>query len=168
MSEASSAAVSVKPTTSGVWRRAATMTSGSSALITAMDIDPRRILSTARIDSTSVLPVAMCSSMRWTTTSVSVSEVNVCPLASRRSASSAWFSMIPLWMIARRPVQSRWGWAFWVVGRPWVAQRVWPIPVRLAGAAATSVSSSATEWVPTAARTRQMAPGSTTATPAES
>ena len=27
-----------------------------------------------------------------------------------------------------RPVQSRCGWAFSSVGRPWVAQRVWPMP----------------------------------------
>ena len=49
---------------------------------------------------------------------------------SARSRSTAWFSMIPLWMMASRPVQSRWGWAFSGVGCPWVAQRVWPIPAR--------------------------------------
>ena len=58
-----------------------------------------------------------------------------------RSASSAWFSMIPLWTTARRPVQSKRGWAFSIEGWPWVAQRVWPIPVRgPAGAAPASVS----------------------------
>ncbi len=38
--------------------------------------------------------------------------------------------MIPLWMTAilRRP-SDRCGWAFRSVGPPWVAQRVWPIPV---------------------------------------
>ena len=35
---------------------------------------------------------------------------------------------MPLWTTTRRPVQSRWGWAFSSVGRPWVAQRVWPMP----------------------------------------
>ena len=36
--------------------------------------------------------------------------------------------MIPLWMTATRPLQSVCGWALPSVGRPWVAQRVWPIP----------------------------------------
>ena len=36
--------------------------------------------------------------------------------------------MIPLWTTTRRPVQSRCGWAFSSVGRPCVAQRVWPRP----------------------------------------
>ena len=35
---------------------------------------------------------------------------------------------MPLWTTTMRPVQSRWGWAFSSVGRPWVAQRVWPMP----------------------------------------
>jgi len=43
------------------------------------------------------------------------------------------FSMIPLWMTTTRPEASRWGWAFSSDGRPWVAQRVWPMPVRPAG-----------------------------------
>src|SRR5574337_695623 len=36
--------------------------------------------------------------------------------------------MMPLWTTTRSPVQSLWGWAFSSVGRPWVAQRVWPSP----------------------------------------
>ena len=36
--------------------------------------------------------------------------------------------MMPLWTTTMRPVQSRWGCAFSSVGRPWVAQRVCPIP----------------------------------------
>ena len=37
--------------------------------------------------------------------------------------------MIPLWTTAKRPSFERCGWAFSSVGAPWVAQRVWPIPV---------------------------------------
>ena len=37
--------------------------------------------------------------------------------------------MIPLWTTAILPVASRCGWALRSVGRPWVAQRVWPRPV---------------------------------------
>ena len=37
--------------------------------------------------------------------------------------------MIPLWTTATVPVQSTWGWALPSVGPPWVAQRVWPMPV---------------------------------------
>ena len=36
--------------------------------------------------------------------------------------------MMPLWTTTIRPVQSRCGWAFSSVGRPCVAQRVWPMP----------------------------------------
>ena len=36
--------------------------------------------------------------------------------------------MMPLWTTTILPVQSRCGWAFSSVGRPWVAQRVWPTP----------------------------------------
>ena len=35
---------------------------------------------------------------------------------------------MPLCTTTIRPVQSRWGWAFSSVGRPCVAQRVWPMP----------------------------------------
>ena len=38
------------------------------------------------------------------------------------------FSMMPLWMTAMRPDWSVCGWALGVVGAPWVAQRVWPMP----------------------------------------
>ena len=38
--------------------------------------------------------------------------------------------MMPLWTTTMRPVQSRCGWAFSSVGRPCVAQRVWPTPYR--------------------------------------
>ena len=38
--------------------------------------------------------------------------------------------MMPLWITATRPVQSRCGCALRSVGAPWVAQRVWPIADR--------------------------------------
>ena len=36
--------------------------------------------------------------------------------------------MMPLWTTAMRPVWSVCGWALGVVGAPWVAQRVCPMP----------------------------------------
>ena len=82
--------------------------------------------------------------------------------------------MIPLWMRASRPVQSRWGWAFSTVGPPWVAQRVCPMAAACpVGASFVNSPSLATEFVPPAARARQTAfapsdPSTTMATPAES
>ena len=37
--------------------------------------------------------------------------------------------MIPLWTTAIRPEASVCGWALRSFGAPWVAQRVWPMPV---------------------------------------
>ncbi len=142
---------------------------GSSAETAATENDPRSLATTARSASASGRPAATSSSRRWARTSVSVSEASRCPRATSPSASSVWFSMIPLCTTARRPVQSRWGWAFSGVGLPWVAQRVWPIAVRRPGGAARQRPASAsTEWVPSAARARQRSPSATRATPAES
>ena len=172
MSEASRATPSRSPRTSGVERRAATIVSGSSACTTAMEKAPRTAPSAARVASASASPRAMWSSMRWATTSVSVAERMVWPPATSSARRAAWFSMIPLWMTARRPVQSRWGWALSTVGCPWVAQRVCPIPAEATGGPRPAVrcapASSATERVPSAARTRQISPSATSATPAES
>ena len=107
---------------------------------------------------------------------MSVAETMVCPAASSSALSSAWFSMMPLWIRASRPVQSMWGWAFSTVGPPWVAQRVCPMAAACpVGAFSVSWASLATESVPPAARARQMvsepaapAPSTTMATPAES
>ena len=52
------------------------------------------------------------------------------PRASSSARSGAKFSMMPLWMTATVPVQSTCGWALRSLGAPWVAQRVWPMPVR--------------------------------------
>ncbi len=37
--------------------------------------------------------------------------------------------MMPLWTTATLPSASRCGWAFTSDGAPWVAQRVWAMPV---------------------------------------
>ena len=37
--------------------------------------------------------------------------------------------MTPLWTTATAPLPPRCGWAFTSVGAPWVAQRVWPMPI---------------------------------------
>ena len=71
---------------------------------------------------------ARWASIRWASTSVSVSDSSWWPSAMSRSDSSTWFSMMPLWTRARSPVQSAWGWALPSFGRPWVAHRVWPMP----------------------------------------
>ena len=61
---------------------------------------------------------------------MSVSLANSTPSASSSARSSAKFSMMPLWTTATRPlgVDVRVGVAS--LGAPWVAQRVWPMPVR--------------------------------------
>ena len=97
-------------------------------------------------------PPASSSSIRWARTSVSVSDTKAWPSATQLGGSSRWFSMMPLWTTARRPVQSRWGWAFSSVGG-----RGWPSgcgrcrPARRPGACDARSRSSATEWVPSAA-----------------
>ena len=76
------------------------------------------------------------------------------------------FSMMPLWISAILPVPSRCGCAFGVVGAPWVAQRVWPMPTVPSGASFLS-RSRRTESLPAAFRTFTPLP-LMTATPAES
>ena len=53
--------------------------------------------------------------------------VNSAPLLSSASRSSRKFSMMPLWTTATCSVAC--GCALFSVGLPWVAQRVWPMPV---------------------------------------
>ena len=50
-------------------------------------------------------------------------------VASSLSRSSVQFSTIPLSTMCTRSEVSECGWAFASVTRPWVAQRVWPMPV---------------------------------------
>src|SRR6476660_9173729 len=74
-------------------------------------------------------------------TSVSVSLANTTPSASNAARSSPWFSMMPLWTTAIRPLRSVCGWALRSLGAPWVAHRVCPIPVvPLTGRPASSFS----------------------------
>ena len=135
MSDATRPSSPVTPTIRGLTRRAATISSGSSACTTARANEPSTSPSTARVASARPRPAAMRASIRWTRTSVSVSETKACPAATSSARSGAWFSMIPLWIRAIRPEQSRWGWALLSSGRPWVAHRVWPIPAKVRGGA---------------------------------
>ncbi len=75
--------------------------------------------------------------------------------------------MMPLWMTATVPVQSTWGWALRSLGAPWVAQRVWPMPV-VAGA--IGLSSSSASRLPSLPAFFAVAsfPSASIATPAES
>ena len=63
----------------------------------------------------------------WQTTSVSVSLENSIPASINWFLSWLLFSIIPLWTTATLSVIC--GWAFFSSGVPWVAQRVWPIPI---------------------------------------
>jgi hypothetical protein len=103
-------------------------------------------------------------------TSVSVSLEKLLPAAARRARSSAWFSMMPLWTTATRG--ARCGWALDSEGRPWVAQRVWPMPQWPVSGAAPSWSASAAILPLQRTTSRRCAPGPSpgrrTATPAES
>ncbi len=67
--------------------------------------------------------------MRWTRTSVSVSERNSTPSASSLRRRSAALSMMPLCTTATLLSADMCGWAFRSDGAPWVAQRVWAMPV---------------------------------------
>ena len=70
--------------------------------------------------------------------------------------------MMPLWTTAIFP--ETWGWAFRSLGAPWVAQRVWAMPVTLESAADRDYSSATR---PTE-RTRSMPLPAMAARPAES
>ncbi len=106
------------------------------------------------------------SSIRCTSTSVSVSEVNTWPRSWSSLRSVPAFSTMPLCTSAKSPFSLTCGWALRSVGGPCVAQRVWPMPyVPSTGSSLTSRSSSAI--LPASLRI-WMVPLRTTATPAES
>ena len=73
------------------------------------------------------LPRSTSRATRWATTSLSVSLRNLRPSASSSSRSGLKFSMMPLWTSATGPAMC--GWALPTVGAPWVAQRVWAMPI---------------------------------------
>ena len=166
MSEASMFSPRPNPTISGEETLTPTITPGSSAEVTTSAYAPVSCLATARMASARPEWKATSSSIRWATTSVSVSEPNRCPSFSRRVLSGWKFSMIPLWMTAMRPEQSRWGWAFSSVGGPWVAHRVWPIPTVPATPPRSPRTASSSPSLP-ARFTTERSP-SIRATPAES
>jgi hypothetical protein len=66
------------------------------------------------------------------------------------------------------PSQSQCGWAFRVVGLPWVAQRVCPIPSRPASSGRAAISRSRSATLPAVLTTPVADPSVKTATPAES
>ncbi|CAM5226634.1 hypothetical protein SFUMM280S_06648 [Streptomyces fumanus] len=82
--------------------------------------------------------------MRWVRTSVSVSERNSTPSASSLRRSSAALSMMPLCTTATLWSADRCGWALTSEGAPWVAQRVWAMPVVPLKRAGTRASRSRT------------------------
>ena len=111
---------------------------------------------------------AYARATRCAATSVSVSLSKVTPSASRPFLREWKFSMMPLWMRASLPsAPPRCGWAFWSVGPPCVAHRVWPMPVVAPGSA--SASRAPRRFTSLPARFSVATPPSvTSATPAES
>ncbi len=166
MSEASIVSPSPTPTISGDDTFTPTSTSGSSREQTTSEYAPSSSRTAPRTASGSDRPSRSISSMRWATHSVSVSETRVWPSFSRRARSAWKFSMMPLWITATRPAQSRCGWALRSVGAPWVAQRVWPMPTAPPGMPSASSAASSSASLP--ARFTTPSPPSITATPAES
>ncbi len=128
------------PTTSGLLRRAATTRSGSCASTATRVNAPSRPRQTACMATVRSTPVSSCSSSRWAATSVSVSEAISTPSASSRPRSSAKFSMMPLCTSATRRARPRCGWALRSFGAPWVAHRVWPMPVVTAGSGDSAIA----------------------------
>ena len=88
-------------------------------------------------------------------------------VASSSARSSAKFSMIPLCTSATRRASPVCGWAFTSFGAPWVAHRVWPMPVVLAGSGGSAIAFSRFASLP-ARLSVASAPSATSAIPAES
>ena len=89
------------------------------------------------------------------------------PRSVSSARSSAKFSMIPLWMTATLPSSLTCGCALASVGPPWVAQRVWPMPIVDCGSGSVPSSVSRLASLPAFLR-ESSSPSDTTATPAES
>ncbi len=60
---------------------------------------------------------------------MSVSDAKTTPSASSLARSSEALSTMPLWTTATLFSGSMCGCALWSLGAPWVAQRVWAMPV---------------------------------------
>ena len=120
-------APSPKPIASGEPLRAPISRLSSPANRKASAKAPRSRGSAALTASTGDAPRFISSVTRWAMTSVSVSVANLAPLASSSRRSSLKFSMMPLCTTASFSVAC--GCALFSVGRPCVAQRVWPMPI---------------------------------------
>ena len=118
---------SPKPIASGEPRRAPISKFSSPANKKASANAPRSRGSAAFTASTGDAPCFISSVTRCAMTSLSVSVANLAPLASSSRRSSLKFSTMPLCTTASFSVAC--GCAFFSVGRPWVAQRVWPMPI---------------------------------------
>ncbi len=88
MSEATRPHPSPRPRIRGDVRRAATISSGSSAETAAKAKSPRSSPTQCRIASARPAPPASSRSSMWATTSESVSDERVCPSAASGSQSS--------------------------------------------------------------------------------
>ena len=85
-------------------------------------------------DCFKVLVIASCNSnifkfsvIKWTITSVSVCDLNTCPLLTRNFFNNVEFSIIPLW--TTDTLWDECGCAFILFGIPCVAHLTWPIPI---------------------------------------
>ena len=126
-SEPTNIAPSPKPTASGEPLRAPIRRLSSPANRKASAKAPRSRGSAFLTASAGEAPRRISSVTRCAMTSVSVSLVNFAPFFSSSSRSSPKFSMMPLCTTASLSVAC--GCALFSVGRPCVAQRVWPMPI---------------------------------------
>ena len=97
---------SLTPISSGETRRAATIRSGSAACDHGQGEgapDPAEGRAARHRPGRRGVAAARPDSIRWARTSVSVSDSRRWPAATSSSASSTWFSMIPLWTRASWP-----------------------------------------------------------------
>ena len=138
---------SPRPTTSGELRRAATTTSGWSAWTASSVKAPSRrwqASSMAFVRPPSETSPAQrvpenIRQQRGSDLGVGLGQ-KLTPLSISSSLSSAKFSIMPLWIRASLPPSARCGCALRSVGPPWVAHRVCPIPVAVAGNGCSSSS----------------------------
>ena len=159
---------SPRPMTRGELRRAPTTRPGWSSCIARRVNAPSRRETVAR-NAVMRSPLRRYSRPRsMAATSVSVSLRKVNPSASSSSLSSEKFSMMPLWITASLSSSARCGCALPSVGPPWVAQRVWPMPV-VPSARGCALRSSRSTWsFPARLRMPRPPSPSMTAMPAES
>ena len=124
MSDASIVSPSPTPTINGDDTLTPTSTSGSSSEHTTSEYAPSSSRTAARTASASDAARAqlLLDEVRHAL-GVGLGHERV-PLLLERARSAWKFSMMPLWITATRPAQSRCGWALRSVGAPCVAHRV--------------------------------------------